>query len=126
MDSGITLTEQMLEIVKGRSWSVAHTVYDSEDGPLSDLTGYTFKSQIREKFGTRVEGGDFENKLVADVTVEVAINESIITLSLTQAQVDPLLVNDYQIDLVGTKDGLDEAFLIPEPIRVTNRPTLLP
>lgn len=115
----------MLEIAKGRSWSVTHTVYDSEDGPLSDLTGYTFKSQIRQKFGTRVSVGDFENALVADVTVAVDVSLAQITLSLSLVEVEPLLVADYQIDLVGTKDGLDEAFLLPEPIRVTNRPTIL-
>jgi hypothetical protein len=113
----------MLEILKGRSWSVAHTVYDSEGGPLSDLDGYTFKSQIRKRLATQTAGGDFEQELLTDVTVTRV--DSTLTLSLTREQVNDLLTGTYQIDLVGTKDGEDEEFLPVEPIRVVTAPTLL-
>lgn len=112
----------MLEIVKGRSWSVAHTVYDSEGGPLSDLDGYVFKSQIRKKYGTRNQSGDFEHELVADVTV--TRNQSVLTLSLTKDQISEIPVDEYQIDMIGTKDDLDEEFLPVEPVKVTNHPTI--
>ena len=117
----LTLTEQMLEIVKGRSWSVSHTVYDSEGGPLSDLTGYVFKSQIRGKYGVK-NGNDFEHPLIHDVTVTRV--DSVLTLSLTRDQVESIPVGEYQIDLIGTKDEQDEEFLPVEPIKVTNHPTI--
>jgi hypothetical protein len=113
----------MLEIVRGRPWSVAHTVYDSEGGPLADLTEFaSFRSQIREKNATRNRKGFFEHKLVADVTVTVL--ESVITLSLPVATVDTLHTGDYLIDLVGIfADASTEALLVPEPVVVVNRPT---
>lgn len=114
----------MLEIVRGRPWFVAHTVYDNEGGPLTDLTQFTsFACQIREKTATRNRKGFFEHKLVAEVTVSVV--DSTITLSLPVATVDLVQTGDYLIDLIGIfNDGTTEALLVPEPVVVVNRPTI--
>lgn len=119
----------MLEIVRGRPWSVDHTVYDNEDGPLTDLGLFIgFRSQIREKTATRNRKGFFEHALVADVNVTADASRSVINLSLPRATVDTLNVGDYLIDLVGLFDvGGEsvEALLVPEPVAVVNRPTQL-
>lgn len=115
----------MLEIVRGRPWFVAHTVYDNEGGPLTDLTEFdSFVCQIREKTATRNRKGFFEHKLVADVTVQVDVEGSLILLFLPVATVALLHTGDYQIDLVGVfPDNSTEALLVPEPVVVVNRPT---
>lgn len=114
----------MLEIVRGRSWQVAHTVLDNEDGPPTDLSIFsTIKSQIREKTATRNAKGIFEHKLVATVTVFV--DDSILWLKLLPAQTTALEPRDYLVDVLGTfSDGTHESLLDPEPVRVVNRPTL--
>ena len=111
----------MLEIVRGRPWSVSHTVYDTEDS-LSDLSGITtLKSQIREKYATKDKDGHLVHALVADATVTKVDLASTITLSLTQEQTTALFAGDYLIDLIADA----ESYLDPEPIRVVNRPTVL-
>lgn len=111
-----------MEIVRGRTWVQWHTVMDTEEGPLSDLFGITFKSQIREKTAVRNSRGIFEHALVVDVTVDV--EDSSISMSLTRAQTSALAPGEYLIDLVGTSNSNeDESYLGPEPIRVCNRPT---
>jgi hypothetical protein len=113
----------MLEIVRGRPWTVAHTVYDSEGGPLTDLSEFGgFASQIREKNATRNRKGFFEHKLVADV--EVTFVDSVLSLSLPLETVNTLQTGDYLIDLVAVlDDNSTEALLVPEPVIVVNRPT---
>lgn len=114
----------MLEIVRGRTWVQAHTLQDSEDPEdLSDLSNFTtFRSQIRSKVATRNKKGVFEHPLIADVTVTV--DGSVTTQTLTRAQTTALTPGEYLIDLVGIDDdGIDEALLEPEPVKVTNRPT---
>jgi hypothetical protein len=114
----------MLTIVKGRPWSVAHTVYDSEGGPLTDLSEFeSFACQIREKTATRNYKGFFQNALVATVNVTTAA--SVLTLSLTLNTVNTLQTGDYLIDLVGIfSDGSMETLLLPEPVVVVNYPTI--
>ena len=115
----------MLEIVRGRSWSVPHTVYDSTDGPLSDLSDIVeLKSQIRAKHASRDKSGHFVNELIADVTVAKSDLASTITLSLTADATTALFEGDYLIDLVAIlNNGRNESYIDPEPIRVVNRPT---
>jgi|SRR6478609_10764026 len=115
----------MLEIARGRTWVQNHSVLDNEEGPPSDLTGLTLRSQIRKKFATRNELGIFEHALVATVTVtKSGITDSIVTQSLSRQDTTNLQPGDYLIDIVGTdEDGNDESILDPEPIRVINRPT---
>lgn len=117
----------MLEIVRGRSWSVPHTVYDTTEGPLSDLSDIVeLKSQIRAKHATRDRNGHFINPLIANVTVTKSDLASTITLSLTQEATTALFEGDYLIDLVAVlSDGTNEPYLDPEPVRVVNHPTRL-
>jgi hypothetical protein len=114
----------MLEIVRGRTWTQTHTVLDSEDPTdFADLSVFVqFRSQIREKSAIRNTKGIFEHKLVAEVAVSRV--DSVITQFLTRTQTDALAPGEYLIDLVGFDvDGVDEALLEPEPVKVTNRPT---
>lgn len=116
----------MLEITRGRTWSVYHTVNDSLSGPLSDLTHLvTLKSQIRDKTATKNSKGVFEHPLIVDVTVTASgETNSTIRLTLTRAQTTQLKPGDYLIDLIGTTaGGEDEVLLNPEPVKVANRPT---
>lgn len=123
----------MLEIVRGRPWSVAHTLLDAPDGPASDLRIYTLdesnagyvKCQIRGKTATRNARGVFELPLVAEVTATLSgATAQILTLSLTRQQVNALAPGDYLIDAVGVAaDGSVEALLNPEPLRVVCHPT---
>jgi len=114
----------MLEIVRGRSWSVVHTLYDSLEGPLTDLSVFDeYRCQIREKSATRNSQGYFEHAVVANVVVTANVPASQLTLSLTRNGAALLHTGDYQIDLLGLRDGADEALLQPEPVRVTNRPS---
>lgn len=117
----------MLEIIRGRSWSVPHTVYDTTDGPLSDLSGVVeLKSQIRAKHASRDKDGHFTNELITDVAVTKSNLASTITLSLTKEATSALFEGDYIIDLVATlSDGTNETYIDPEPIRVVNHPTRL-
>jgi hypothetical protein len=118
----------MLEIVHGRDWKVAHTVCDNTEDVLSDLTGFVFQSQIREKVATRDTDGFFRNKLVADVGIEVDLNTSQIALRLPLSEVNKIKQGVYQIDLIGvlTETGETEVFLEPEELAVVNRPTVAP
>lgn len=112
----------MLEIIRGRRWSVAHTILDGENGPVTDLSVFTsIRAQIREKTATRGVSGIFEHKLVATCTVVAAT--PLITLSLTAAQTTALLNKDYIIDMWGVTATTDESLLDPEPVRVVTRPT---
>ena len=114
----------MLEIIRGRTWKQEHTVYDDADLlVLSDLTHLTqLRSQIRGKSATRNKKGLFEHPLIMDVTVTRV--GSVLTQTLTRAQAESLAPGEYLIDLVGSDaQGVDEALLEPEPIKVTNRPT---
>lgn len=111
----------MLEIVRGRTWVQHHTVQDTVSGPLSDLTGYTFKSQIRKRYATKGKDGKFAHDLVVEVTISAS--SSVLTQSLTTEQTTALEVGEYLIDIIGTKSGKNESFLDPEVIRVSNRPT---
>jgi hypothetical protein len=114
----------MLEIARGRTWSVAHTIYDDyEAGTLADLSHITeVRCQIREKTAVRDRKGIFAHPLVANVTA--TLEESILTLSLTRAATAALQPADYIIDVVGSDvNGVDESLLDPEPIKVVNRPT---
>jgi hypothetical protein len=114
----------MMEIVRGRKWEQHFSVLDSVDGPGADLSDITnWKSQIRKKIAVRNEKGDFENALVADVLVNVT--GSRIRLHLPQNITSILPLGDHQIDLVGSNNIRDEAFLLPEPIKVVDRPTHL-
>lgn len=114
----------MLEIVRDRPWFAVHTLLDSEGGPVSDTTGMTPKCQIREKNAVRNAKGVWTNRLVADVTAGFSgTTGSILTLSLTRAQVNLIPHGDYLIDVVVVETG--ESLLNPEPIRVVNRPTQL-
>lgn len=116
----------MLEITIGRTWTQNHTVYDSEDpADFADLSHIvTWKSQIRTKSAVKDKKGKFQHALIVDVTVMQ--EGAVITQTLTRIQTAPLPPGEYLIDLVGIdSEGNDEAFLEPEPIKVTNRPTLL-
>ncbi len=112
----------MLEITRGRKWVQSHTVMDSADGPLSDLTIFSeILSQIREKTATKDRHGFFVNKVVA--TCEIEVIESVIYQKLSREATLLLQTGDYLIDIVGIRDDADESLLDPEPIRVINRPT---
>lgn len=114
----------MLEIVRGRTWTQTHTVQDSEDpNDLSDLSHLVqLRSQIRGKSAVRNKKGIFEHPLIAEVAV--SRDGAVITQFLTRTQTDALEPGEYLIDLVGfDAEGLDEALLEPEPVKVTNRPT---
>lgn len=114
----------MLEIVRGRTWQQTHTVYDDANQTiLSDLSHLVqLRSQIRSKSATRNKKGVFEHALVASVAA--TRDGSVITQFLTREQSDALAPGEYLIDLVGfDANGLDEALLEPEPVKVTNRPT---
>lgn len=117
-----------LEIVRGRPWSVVHTVQDTEDGPLTNLAEFvSFQSQIREKTATRNTKGFFEHALVTNVTVTADFSNSTLTLSLTRDQVDQLKTGEYLIDMIGlytfSPTGSYEQLLPPEPAVVVNFPT---
>ncbi len=111
----------MLEIVRGRSWNVVHLIRDGVDGPDSDLNHIAaWKCQIRKR--SALKGVDPE--LVANVTVVRWGSQ--VTLRLSREETNSLPVGDFMLDLVGsTSANTDEAFLNPEPVRITNRPTLL-
>lgn len=113
----------MLEIVRNRSWSVAHTVLDSEDGELADLSHLTtFRCQIREKIAVKDHKGFFKHPLVANVTV--LVEDSILTLKLSRYQTGFMKNGEYLIDVVAfDDDGNDESLLDPEPVRVVTRPS---
>ena len=114
----------MLEIVRGRNWSVAHTVFDDAELQVpTDLSQFSsFTCQIREKTATRNRKGFFEHAKVADVTVTTDAN--VMTLSLLSETVALLNTGDYLIDVVGTLgDGSHESLLDPEPVNVVNRPS---
>jgi hypothetical protein len=114
----------MLEIVRGRTWSVAHTIYDDyEAGTLADLSDITdVRCQIREKTAVRNRKGVFEHALVA--TASASIVDSVLTLSMTRAATEALQSADYLIDVLGSDvNGVDESLLDPEPVKVVNRPT---
>lgn len=110
----------MLEIVRGRNWSVAHTVLEGADGPPTDLSVFTLKCQIREKLATRNSKGFFEHKLIASPTV--IVEGSVFYLKLSSAASLLLQTGEYIIDVVSTGS---ESFLDTEPIKVVNRPTLI-
>ena len=117
----------MLEIVRGRTWSLTQTVLDSGD-PLdfSDLTVFeSIVSQIREKTATSVDGGPFVHALVADVTLTLSgVTDSTINQSLTREETYALNPGIYMIDIVASKaDGSDENLMNPEMVLVTNRPS---
>lgn len=112
----------MLEIVRDRTWEQHHTFFDSPGVP-SDLSDYAFVCQIRKSVAVRNADGIFEHPLVVDVTVTVVDN--VTKWSLTREQTTALSPTEkYQIDMVGTKDGADESFINPEPIKVVNRPSI--
>jgi hypothetical protein len=112
----------MLEIIRGRRWSVAHTIMDGATGPVTDLSVFTsIRAQIREKIAVRNLQGIFEHKLIATCTVVAAT--PLVTISLTAAQTEALSPKDYLIDMWGVTASTDESLLDPEPVRVTNRPT---
>jgi len=115
----------MLEITRGRTWEQFHTVTDSEGGPYSDLTGLTFRSQIREKVATRNANGIFEHRLVATVDVTSSgVTGSTLRQFLTRSATSKLELKDYLIDILATDEaGNDQSILDPEPIRVIARPT---
>jgi hypothetical protein len=114
----------MLEIVRGRNWSVPHTVYDNVGGPLSDLSHLVeFRCQIRQKTAVRNPKGFFEHPLV--ITASASVDDSVLTLSLTAAETTTLQTGEYILDCVGlTSEGDSESLLDPEPVKVVNRPTL--
>jgi len=119
----------MLEITRGRTWQQYHTVRDYAGGPLSDLTHLTtIKSQIRGKTAIRNSLGIFEHPLIAEVTVTSSgVTGSTILQSLTRAQTAALSPDDYLIDMVGyDANGIDEVLLVPEVVKVDNRPTVVP
>jgi len=111
----------MLEIVRDRTWEQYHTFFDSPGVP-SDLSDYTFVCQVRKSTAVRNDDGIFVCPLVVNVTVEV--NDNVTKWSLTRAQTSALSPTEkYHIDMVGTKNGVDESFINPEPIKVVNRPS---
>lgn len=108
----------MLEIVRGRNWSVAHTVLEGPEGPPTVLSQFSSIScQIREKVALRNIQGFFEHKLVT--TPSVVISDSVFTLKLTAAQTTLLQTGEYLIDVVADNESL----LDPEPVKIVNRPT---
>ena len=117
----------MIEAPRHRSFELVHTIRDSIDGPLSDLTDFVeVRSQIREKTALRNEKtGIFENALVTDVVAVLSgTTNSTLTLSLSREIVTMIPPGDYLVDAIGLKENGDyEVFLNPEPIRFTNRPT---
>ena len=116
----------MLESIIGRTWEQTHTVLDSEDPTdFADLSHLVqLRSQIRAKSAVKDGKGIFRHKLIVDVTV--TRDGSVITQQLTRAQTGLLTPGEYLIDLFGSDEsGNDEPLLEPEPIRVSNRPTLL-
>lgn len=114
----------MLTITRGLTFKATHTVYDSVGGPLSDLTDFTIKSQIRESTAVKKDGY-FQFPFVIDVTVtKTGVTDSQYILSLTKAETESLPIGDYLIDVVGTKDGNDEFLLNKEPIKVVGFITL--
>ncbi len=113
----------MLEIVRGRSWKQEFTVLDNEDGPMTDLSSGTITSQIREKGAVKNKTtGIFENALIIEVTV--AVEDFVVTLSLTREETLALKNGVYQTDILWSTEGGDESLLDTEPIAVNNRPTL--
>ncbi len=113
----------MLEIVRDRTWEQYHTFYDSPGVP-SDLSDYTFVCQIRKSTAVRNADGIFVCPLVVDVEV-VVTDSNVVAWSLTRSQTAALSPTEkYHIDMVGTKNGVDEAFINPEPIKVVNRPSV--
>lgn len=119
----------MLEIVRGRTWEVVHTVLDYADGPESDLSAYleagsSAKCEIREKSAVRLSNGDFRNELVAEPAV--TLSGSSLTLAMTRSETRRLRLGIYQIDVVLTDAaGNDWTVLPTEPVSVTDQPTQL-
>ena len=113
----------MLEIVRGRTWRVDHTVLDYADGPESDLSGFTSaKCEIRERVSQRLGNGDFIQPLVLEVPV--SIDGARITLSLTRQQTTRLRLGTYLLDVVlTTSSGEDWTAIPPEPVLVSDQPT---
>jgi hypothetical protein len=113
----------MLEIVRGRSWKQEFTVLDNEDGPMTDLSIFdSIKSQIRYRDAIKDKAGFFNNLLVQEVTVST--EDSVVTLTLTAQQTTSLKNGVYVIDVIGSNAEGNESLVDPEPIAVTNRPTL--
>ncbi len=119
----------MLEIVRGRTWEVQHTVLDYADGPESDLSaflapGASSKCEIRERNGTRLGNGDFYLNPVAEPVVTLVADAPQLTLSMSRAETNKLRLGTYDIDVVLTDaSGKDWTILPVEPVRVVDRPT---
>ena len=117
----------MLEIVRGRTWEVVHTVLDYADGPESDLSAYlepgaSAKCEIREKVARKLPNGDFYNDPVAEPVV--VLSGSSLTLSLTRSDTRKLRLGTYLLDVVLTDaSGNDWTVLPTEPVLVTDQPT---
>jgi hypothetical protein len=105
----------MLTITRGLAWSVDHSVYDDvEQTIVSDLSGYTFKCQIREKVA-------LNSTYPLLIDVNVTITEFGFNLSLTEQQTNDLPWGYYLIDVVAT----DGYILMPkEAVNVVGHVTL--
>jgi hypothetical protein len=76
----MTIYETNYDIVQGDTWEITVPVSDLSGVPVTDLTGYTFDVQVRDK-----EGGHI---LCAEATLGsgVTANSGIITISFTPSQ----------------------------------------
>lgn len=114
----------MLTITRGLVFTANHTITDDGE-TLSDMSGYVVKSQIREKNAIKGVGGNLEYPLVIDVDVTMSgPKDSYMKLSLSRDETMGLPLGDFLVDVVGTKDGVDEFILCKEPIKVVGFVTL--
>lgn len=121
----------MLEIPRGRNWSVVHTILNSEDesdfADMLDELGVPVpvRCQLRGKTAIKnPANGMFELPLVAEVTAGLSgITGEILTLSLFANVTDLIPVGDYILDAFAIWTDHEEQILVPEVARVVNFPT---
>lgn len=124
----------MLEIPRGRNWSVVHTILNSEDeSDFADMwdaaanpPGFTpVRCQLRGKTAIKnPANGMFELPLVAEVTAGLSgLTGEILTLSLFANVTDTIPVGDYILDAFAIWTDYEEQILVPEVVRVVNFPT---
>ncbi len=104
-------------IRRGRTWQFRATLYQDHANKVPvNLTGWSFRAQIRTRTG---------HKLIANLPVLSSVPTSgQVTIDLTRGQTKALPRGDYLWDIVRTDGTPEDYTLLPvRPIRVVTDPT---
>lgn len=120
----------MLEIPRGRNWTVVHTILNSDDPTdladmLEDGSPVPVRCQLRKKTAVKnPANGMFELPLVAEISATLdGITGEQLTLFLGAQATDAIPVGDYILDAFAIWSDHEEHLLMPETVRVVNYPT---